>query len=133
MTITQITIDKVEVPRITPDGRTVLANLLGQFDELYDEKKAAEKLLEEAKASYDALTQRIKDQVAGLTDAEKVQLDSDKLACVLDYSITVPARATKEGMAWLKVEHPDIFRKITNSDPVCTIRRLFGKRWAKAV
>lgn len=133
MTTTTVIVNKTEIPRITPDGRTTLAALLAGYDELYAEKQAAEQMLTEAEAAYRRHVDKIKEQVAALTPAQKVQLDSDKLACVLDYSITTPQRATAEGMAWLKVEHPGIFARITASDPVCTIRRLVGKRWSKNV
>lgn len=131
MTMTMVKVNKVDVPRLTPDGRTVLAKLLNEFDGLYDAKREAETAFEVAKAAYDVLADDIKAQVALLTPAQKIQLDSDKLAYVLDCSTADRTFATKEGMAWLLEVHPDIHAKVTEKKPVTILKRLTGKLWTK--
>lgn len=122
-----------DIKRITPDGRTKLAKLLNEFDALYDAKRDAEKAADMAKARYDALADDIKAEVTALTPDQKLQLDSDKLEYVLDYSIGDRTAASKDGLAWLKATHPTIYAKVVKTTTVTTLRRLTGKLWMKKV
>lgn len=119
-----------EFVEIVPDGRTRLAKLLDQFDDIYDLTKARESDFNVCNQVLKDLKDAIKNEVAAL-GADKAHLDHPNLKYILDYSAGKQRRMTESDLDRFRTDYPELWEKYSTDVPVQTIRRLTGARWIK--